>query len=853
MERDKSFNRREAIKNSSYICGVVEGFYGRPWTLEQRKHLYKRQSHLGLYTYLYAPKDDIKHRSLWRDLYNNEEMTYLRSLVESAKDNNVNFVYAISPGLDILYSSDKEMDTLKEKLDQVKSVGCTSFAVLFDDITVEMQEADQEKFKSFAHAHVYIANTLFKYLETKVFMFCPTEYCETRAVPTLESSEYLNTIGELLEKDIHIMWTGPHVISRKLTVEHLARVGAVMRRKPLIWDNLHANDYDAKKIFMGPLTERSVQIKEYTSGFLSNPSGKYEANFVPVHTLSDWNAADRDLLPNEATPTEDKRCLFNIECDKETVYVPEISMTNAAVTWIEEFLQTTTASSPPILTADVVGYIVEHRPDVWLLDLPEKHGVIHPEPVAPPEVPSENIIQTAVAPEEPAPSELNSLAADYSQPMETEEESVEDESMVVVEEEVAAPTAFSGLVTSEEELKSQRLALLTSMCEIFYLPFENGPRVQNLFRDFTWLMQNASVMKKSFKEIETLDPLQSEWLVKYDGVNEFLTNAIDAFYFVTQAPNKSLLAEIVPYAFNAHGCCVVLIAVARWMMRGFALDNPDNNLLDDFGSTDESWISQSGFKAETLRVLSVVDNIEKILDSKILLPLCMFCFDIRPFTMADKDYISSMVTVMLTDNQELLRHRAENFADRNIIPFLCSGAEHNFLCEKVDETGHKPVCYATAHSDGQVLSNFLITYTEQLKEKYKQLIEDSQVGSTKLTDEYIEFLRKSQTPIDPDDWFPKIPAEIFENYPAWVETYFGMDSTDSHPMKKVLNVIAITLGMNGSPGYFITVDINDVERQKYFMILGLTDLGLSTCQRFRILGQKLTSISRQSSTSSDNL
>lgn len=74
---------------------------------------------------------------------------------------------------------------------------------------------------------------------------------------------------------------------------------------------------------------------------------------------------------------------------------------------------------PPQLTADVAGYVPDRRECVWLLDLPETHGVIRPEPVMPAEIATENIIQSAVAPEEPVPSELNSLAAEYSQPMET--------------------------------------------------------------------------------------------------------------------------------------------------------------------------------------------------------------------------------------------------------------------------------------------------------------------------------------------------------------------------------------------------------------------------------------------------
>ena len=50
----------------------------------------------------------------------------------------------------------------------------------------------------------------------------------------------------------------------------------------MIWDNLHANDYDPKRVFMGPFVGRSVAIKNETSGLLLNPNCKYEANYIPV-------------------------------------------------------------------------------------------------------------------------------------------------------------------------------------------------------------------------------------------------------------------------------------------------------------------------------------------------------------------------------------------------------------------------------------------------------------------------------------------------------------------------------------------------------------------------------------------
>lgn len=36
--------------------------------------LFCRLKSLGMNAYLYAPKDDLKHRALWRDLYSPEEI-----------------------------------------------------------------------------------------------------------------------------------------------------------------------------------------------------------------------------------------------------------------------------------------------------------------------------------------------------------------------------------------------------------------------------------------------------------------------------------------------------------------------------------------------------------------------------------------------------------------------------------------------------------------------------------------------------------------------------------------------------------------------------------------------------------
>lgn len=84
------------------------------------------------------------------------------------------------------------------------------------------------------------------------------------------------------------------MVSRLLTVDHIRKVARVLHRKPLIWDNLHANDYDPKRVFLGPFAGRSVELKREVAGMLLNPNCRYEANFVPLRTLADWNQSDYD-------------------------------------------------------------------------------------------------------------------------------------------------------------------------------------------------------------------------------------------------------------------------------------------------------------------------------------------------------------------------------------------------------------------------------------------------------------------------------------------------------------------------------------------------------------------------------
>jgi protein O-GlcNAcase/histone acetyltransferase len=317
-----------------FLAGVIEGFYGQPWSQAERFQLFNWMSAWGLNTYLYAPKDDLKHRALWRELYSTAEADILRQLVDACRQLNLHFIYALSPGLDIRFSDETERVRLKKRFEQMVALGCRDFALLFDDIPDRMDAEDQKRFGTFASAQCHLTNALFKWVRDQSpdarFLFCPTPYCGRMRAAQLGGLDYLPTIGRELLPEIDIFWTGPEIISREISVADIQELGSILRRKPVIWDNLHANDYDGRRFFCGPYTGRPLELRAEVNGILANPNNEFPLNYIPLRTLAefircsaDWNprkaylSALREWLPHFATvgqPIAEEELIPFLDC-----------------------------------------------------------------------------------------------------------------------------------------------------------------------------------------------------------------------------------------------------------------------------------------------------------------------------------------------------------------------------------------------------------------------------------------------------------------------------------------------------------------------------------------------------------
>ena len=315
------------------MLGVIEGFYGRPWTPAQRARLFERMAVWGMDTYLHAPKDDRWHRQHWREPYPPAEAAALEALAADARRHGIRLVYALAPGLDLNWTDAEDRRALAEKFASVQRLGVQHFSLLFDDIPYAADRAAQAH-EQVAAAH-HVLDTLWPQGQAGLLLVCPTEYCGDRARPSVAASPYLRVLGEELRPGVEVMWTGPAVVSTEISVQSILEVNAALRRRVLIWDNLHANDFTLHRVNLGPYAGRPLELRGHVAGLLSNPNNQLETNTPGLFSLADyarggpdWTAPaslDRALqawLPDFGAPSGAAVTLEDLRLVAHMLYLP---------------------------------------------------------------------------------------------------------------------------------------------------------------------------------------------------------------------------------------------------------------------------------------------------------------------------------------------------------------------------------------------------------------------------------------------------------------------------------------------------------------------------------------------------
>jgi hyaluronoglucosaminidase len=253
--------------------GIIEGFYGPPWSWDDRRAIATALAAAGMDTYVYAPKDDPLHRERWRDPYPDHDLEHFATF---AGDGTLQLSIGISPGLTMDPDDHSDRADLLVKCDQLVGAGATVIGLLLDDLPPQ---------PGLGARHGHLTAWLRDALPSEVELFLtPTRYTGTSPSP------YLADLDRLVPAEVPIAWTGPTVVCDRITgADAEAWSAAVGGRSPLLWDNVPVNDaVMSDHLFPGPLRGRDPDLPGHLAGYLANPMVQARASVPSLLSAAAW-------------------------------------------------------------------------------------------------------------------------------------------------------------------------------------------------------------------------------------------------------------------------------------------------------------------------------------------------------------------------------------------------------------------------------------------------------------------------------------------------------------------------------------------------------------------------------------
>ena len=264
--------------------GLIEGFFGRPWSWGERAETIAFLAPHGYRFYLYAPKADAFLRRQWQALHPESEMEALARLAAHCRSLGVRFGIGLSPFELHLAPERGWQDALARKLAHLDAVKPDDLAILFDDMRGDLPDL--------APRQAAIVDFAAGRSSASRVMVCPSYYSDDPVLDTAFGQRpggYLHQLGRMLDPRIEIMWTGPEVCSREFSAGHLARVADEIGRKPFLWDNYPVNDGArmSQHLHLRAFTGRPAGIARHVSAHGINPASQAVLSRIPALTLAD--------------------------------------------------------------------------------------------------------------------------------------------------------------------------------------------------------------------------------------------------------------------------------------------------------------------------------------------------------------------------------------------------------------------------------------------------------------------------------------------------------------------------------------------------------------------------------------
>lgn len=281
--------------SSSYYRGFIEGYYGIPWTSEERKGLMRFGSKFKSNIYIYAPKDDAYHSSCWRDLYAENDLEILKEQIEVGRETKTKLAWALHPFMSNKITADNydaSLQIVEKKFNQLYEAGVRQFVISADDVEVTGGLLED------GSLHNKLLNDVATFLKAKNdcndLVFVPSAYCyQAEQRLKVDLNKYYASLMKDLDDSIHIMWTGDDVCS-SMESGRFTEFTNLTNKKPLFWLNWPVNDYSTDHLLMGKGEVLNINYTDDTvpfEGMVTNPMQQAEPSKLSIFAICDytWN------------------------------------------------------------------------------------------------------------------------------------------------------------------------------------------------------------------------------------------------------------------------------------------------------------------------------------------------------------------------------------------------------------------------------------------------------------------------------------------------------------------------------------------------------------------------------------
>ncbi|MEN8077320.1 beta-N-acetylglucosaminidase domain-containing protein [Clostridioides difficile] len=280
--------------------GFIEGYYGNPWSNEDRADLMTYGGDYKLNQYIFAPKDDPYHNSKWRELYPEKELEGIKKLAAAGEASKTRYVYALHPFMHnaIRFDTDEnyehDLNIIKEKFTQLLKAGVRQFSILADDAGVPPQ-GPSTYVRLLEDLTVWLREQQKTYTDLKDdIIFCPNDYMGWGDSAQLKE---VNKAGD----NVSIVMTGGRIwgeVSQDFATKFKNNIASDGHpgRAPYFWINWPCSDNSKQHLIMGGNDTFLHPGVDPTTvdGIVLNPMQQAEANKSALFAVADygWNVWD---------------------------------------------------------------------------------------------------------------------------------------------------------------------------------------------------------------------------------------------------------------------------------------------------------------------------------------------------------------------------------------------------------------------------------------------------------------------------------------------------------------------------------------------------------------------------------